>query len=239
MQRDGANVRRSAVAFVLVLLVSGWATAHGQSTSSSAANQQPVGEQEQIQRSREIGDKARSNDTQTPVAKVATPLPTADKKNDNQSNGKWRVRLGTVTLGAAYIHYPDSFFFGPFYPYGIYPYAYPHGLAYSSFFYDPLYAPFYSPIWSGFAYSAGKGEVKLAAEPKTAEVYLDGAYAGLAGGLKSMWLEPGAHDLIVTNSEGATFQRRIYVLSGKSLSIKAKLVPRNIQENAQKMEKQP
>jgi hypothetical protein len=44
-------------------------------------------------------------------------------------------------------------------------------------------------------YAEDKGEVKLSADPKTAEVYIDGAYAGKADQLRTMWLDSGAYDL--------------------------------------------
>jgi hypothetical protein len=42
-----------------------------------------------------------------------------------------------------------------------------------------------------------------------------------------MWLEPGAYDLSVFSKDGAAYRRRIYVLSGRSLKIAAKLDPVN------------
>ncbi len=38
------------------------------------------------------------------------------------------------------------------------------------------------------------GEVKLNTNLKDAEVYIDSAYAGKAGDLKSLWIEPGAYE---------------------------------------------
>lgn len=54
---------------------------------------------------------------------------------------------------------------------------------------------------------------------KSAGVYLNGGYAGTADGLKSMWLEPGAYNLELRGPEGQSFQRRIYVLSGKTVRL--------------------
>src|SRR4029077_1247944 len=50
-----------------------------------------------------------------------------------------------------------------------------------------------------------------------------GAYAGTADRLKSMWLDPGAYDLTVSAKDRESFHQRVYVLSGKSLKITAKL----------------
>jgi hypothetical protein len=152
-----------------------------------------------------------------------------NKKDDAERNHKFRVRLGTISVGAGYSHFSGPFY----YPYGLYGF-HPYSLAYSPFLWDPFwsnYTPFYYPgYFQGFAYGNGKGEVKLMAEPKTADVYLDGAYAGTADRLKSMWLEAGAYDLSVSTKDRATFRQRIYVLSGKSLKITAKLVPEKTEE---------
>jgi hypothetical protein len=86
-------------------------------------------------------------------------------------------------------------------------------------------------MWGGYPYSgpgsfnynSGRGEVRLTADPKVAEVYIDGAYAGTADRLKSMWLDPGAYDLTVSAKDRESFHQRVYVLSGKSLKITAKL----------------
>jgi hypothetical protein len=60
---------------------------------------------------------------------------------------------------------------------------------------DPFWGP-YGPFGylPNLAYGNDKGEVKLAADPKQAGVYIDGAYAGTADCLKTLWLEPGAYD---------------------------------------------
>jgi hypothetical protein len=81
--------------------------------------------------------------------------------------------------------------------------------------------PYYGP--GSFNYDNGRGEVRLTADPKVAEVYIDGAYAGTADRLKSMWLDPGAYDLTVSAKDRESFHQRVYVLSGKSLKITAKL----------------
>jgi len=142
------------------------------------------------------------------------------EKDDSGSGGEHRLhlRLGTIFLGAGYSH-----FSGPaYYPYGPYDF-YPLGWEYSAFWF-PYWGPysFFAPGY--FAYGSAKGEVKLTAEPKTAEVYLDRAYAGTADHLKNIWLEPGAYDLSVAATGREAFHQRIYVLSGKSLKITAKLV---------------
>src|SRR5205807_8725909 len=102
----------------------------------------------------------------------------------------------------------------PYGPYGWYPY-------YSAAFCVPYVSFGYLP---NLAYESDKGDVKLAADPKQAVVYIDGAYAGTADRLNTIWLEPGAYDLSLSYTERERFRQRIYVLTGKSLKITAKLV---------------
>jgi hypothetical protein len=172
--------------------------------------------------------QTQAGDTQSqeksPSPNAQNSLSANNSKSDSQSDEhhrRFHVRLGTISVGAGYTRFSGPFFYNPFL-FGFYPYSF----GYSPFFYDPFfYSPFYSPgYYGGFSYSNGKGEVKLSGASKTAEVYLNGGYAGVAGKLKSMWLEPGAYDLSVSNSGSGsgTFHQRIYVLSGKSLKISVK-----------------
>jgi hypothetical protein len=64
------------------------------------------------------------------------------------------------------------------------------------------------------------GEIKLNDAPKEAMVYLDGAYAGQVAKLKSMWLQPGVYQLEVRDDAGSAWERKIYVLSGKTLDLR-------------------
>jgi len=76
------------------------------------------------------------------------------------------------------------------------------------------------------------GQVKFQVEPKTAEVLIDGAYAGTVTSLKSsLWLEPGAYNLCIKSAGHADYCRRIYVLSGKNLAVLAKLPPARVEVN--------
>jgi hypothetical protein len=181
-----------------------------------------------------FGQSTSSEAQQTsPAAAAQNTQATTDTKSGTQSDEhhhRYHLRLGTIGVGAGYNRFSGPFFYNPFW-YGFYPY----GVAYSPFFYDPFfYSPFYGPGYpGGFSYGSGKGEVKLSGAPKSAEVYLDGAYAGAADKLKSMWLESGAYDLSVSTPGTTPFHQRIYVLSGKSLKIAAKFAP---QETKTKME---
>lgn len=164
-------------------------------------------------------DGSKQANVQTPTA------PKDDKdKRDARPPHRIHVRLGTVSLGLGY-----SYFSGPYYyPYRVFGF-YSCGVAYPAFFCDAFWcAPtsLLSPVYSGsLAYAEDKGEVRLTADPKTVKVYIDGAYAGTADRLKSMWLESGAYDLSLSAMGRTAFHQRIYILSGKSLKILARLEP--------------
>lgn len=76
----------------------------------------------------------------------------------------------------------------------------------------------YPGFWYGYGFSDGRGEIKLNSAPKDAEVYIDGAFAGTAGKLKSMWLDPGIYQLEV----GENYRKKVYVLGGKSLRLEVR-----------------
>jgi hypothetical protein len=170
----------------------------------------------------------RETQPSTPSAPVKAAEPTSpDSAKQNPESElpaekhRLRLRLGAISVGAEYSH-----FSGPYYPY-----SYPSG-PFGFYPGDWVGAAFWYPVWSpypyygpgSFAYNNGRGEVRLTADPKVAEVYIDGGYAGTADKLKSLWLDPGAYDLTVSAVGRETFHQRVYVLSGKSLKIAASLV---------------
>lgn len=118
---------------------------------------------------------------------------------------KPRVRLGGVAVSAGYVHSSG------YYPYFGFPY-----------FYDPLlFSTFFHPgFYTGFAYGPNMGEVRLHTTQQSGAVFLDGAYAGEVSKLKHMWLEPGAYNLEIRNDGQPAYERRVYVLSGKTLDLR-------------------
>jgi hypothetical protein len=120
------------------------------------------------------------------------------------------VRLGTISIGAGYGYYSGPYWPG-YYWAGYYPPPFFGG------WYDPWFAP-YAPVY--FAPQINNGQVNLQTADKNAEVYLDGAYAGPASKLKSFWLAPGVYQLEVRAVGQTPQEKRIYVLTGKTLKIK-------------------
>lgn len=216
MRREAVRNTLCAVAFAILFLSSTRASSICQSTSSPVDDPQT--------KSKVESQPAISN-TASPGAQATDPQdqPSKVSSKEKPDKGKTHVRLGTVTVGASYTRFSNGFLV-PFWGYGFYPYYF----GYEPFFYDPFYnSYFYEPYTAGLAYGPDKGEVRLEAKPGSASVYLNDAYAGTAGKLKHMWLSPGAYDLTVAAPDGSEFHQRIYVLSGKSLKIHAKIVAHN------------
>ena len=55
---------------------------------------------------------------------------------------------------------------------------------------------------------------------KDADVYINGAYAGKAKDLKSLWLRPESYEIQVRATGYETFATRIYLLRGKTMEVK-------------------
>jgi hypothetical protein len=121
------------------------------------------------------------------------------------------VHLGGVSVGVGYSH-----FSGPYYPYQYWG-PYPPGFYPGYYGYDPFWYP--SPMAYGVR-GADKGEVHLKDAAPQAEVYIDGAYAGLVKDLRTLWLSPGAYNVEVRASAQNPVQKRIYVLTGKTLNVR-------------------
>ena len=121
-----------------------------------------------------------------------------------------RVRFGGFTVGAGYMHTA-----------GRYPYygAYPGYWGYDPFFYGTWFHPGY---FYGFAYQPAMGQLKVRAD-RDAWIFLDGALAGRADKLRSMWLEPGVYNLEIRTAD-RTASRRIYVLSGKTMHVTPRMM---------------
>jgi len=90
-----------------------------------------------------------------------------------------------------------------------YPYFGPYGI------YEPY--PVYQGVYSG------AGELRLTTNVKDADVFINGAYAGKAAKLKSMWLRPDTYNLEIRAPGYASYSERIYVVAGKTMRLDARL----------------
>ena len=112
----------------------------------------------------------------------------------------------TLPASAAVRHIGIGIGFGPaFGPWGYYGY-------------DPFFYGAYPMVTHPDA-----GLVKLDTKVKDAEVYVNGAFAGTAGDLKSMWLRQGTYNLEVRSPGRAPYTARVYVVNGKTMHVRPDL----------------
>lgn len=101
---------------------------------------------------------------------------------------------------SAAVRYRGGFGFGPGWGYGYGPYYYDYG-------YWPPAHP-------------NAGQVKIDTKVKDAQVYVNGAYAGMVGELKSsMWLRQGTYNIEVRSPGGPSYASQVYVITGKTLHV--------------------
>ncbi len=129
-----------------------------------------------------------------------------------------RLKIAALVLGvfliaalpaSAAIRFRGAIAVGP----GFGPWAW-----YSPYYYGP-YLP-YGPY--PLAYS-NAGEVKLTTNVKDADVFINGALAGKASKLKSIWLPPNGYNLEIRAAGYTTYAERIYVITGKTIHVQADL----------------
>ncbi len=127
----------------------------------------------------------------------------------NSQSSRPHVRLGGVFIGSGYSGhsgYPSFAYYSGFWDRRL------------NFLDSFLIWPFARGFATGFVYQPNMGEVKIQTSNKTAWVYLDGALAGRADHLRSMWLDPGVYNLEVRDGN-RSYAQRIYVLTGKTLKL--------------------
>ena len=83
--------------------------------------------------------------------------------------------------------------------------------------YSPYWGPYPYPGYYGYA--PATGAVKFDTDVKDAEVYINGAYAGTVGKLKTMNLRPGSYDIEVRVPGLTQFDKKVYVAAGKTLHL--------------------
>jgi len=115
--------------------------------------------------------------------------------------------LAVSAAGRVHVRIGGGFAFGGFYPYywGFWPPAY-------------YWGPYYG-YYGGYYAGADMGKIKLEGADKTDRVYVDGAYAGIAGDLKTIHVKSGTYNLEVKRGDTDVLSQRVYVLSGKTMKV--------------------
>ncbi len=96
----------------------------------------------------------------------------------------------------------------------------------------PRYYGYGAPYsqWPGGLYPYDlRGSVRLQVEPREAEVFIDGYFAGTVddfdGIFQRLNIEPGEHDLLVYLPGHRTFEQRVYLQPGKTFRVRHTMVP--------------
>ena len=93
-------------------------------------------------------------------------------------------------------------------------------------------APYWGPrvypgYWGPYAYApvyeytnpGPTGAVRFDTNVNDAQVYIDGAYAGTVGNLKTMALQPGSYNIEVKAPDGAQFAQKVFISPGETLHL--------------------
>jgi hypothetical protein len=92
--------------------------------------------------------------------------------------------------------------------------------------YAPYWGPYgyYAPYYPGYWYAPPTaGTVKLDTKVKTAEVFIDGGYAGVTGDNKTMHLRPGNHTIEIREAGQTHFSEQVHVTAGQTLKLHPEL----------------
>lgn len=101
--------------------------------------------------------------------------------------------------------------------------------------YAPGYYPSFGvgfghfPVSVGFSYLGGardpRGSLRFDVHPKSAEVYIDGYYAGIVDDFGKLQLEPGPHDVTLFLDGYRIFEETVYSSAGSTVKIHHEMEP--------------
>jgi hypothetical protein len=97
------------------------------------------------------------------------------------------------------------------------------GPAFGWGWYGPYWGPYPYRVYGGYYYGPATGAVKFDTSVKNAEVFINGAYAGTVGKLKTLHLRPGSYSIELRAPGYMHYAERIYVAPGKTLHVKPDL----------------
>jgi PEGA domain len=92
--------------------------------------------------------------------------------------------------------------------------------------YDGWYAPYWGfgpGYWGPYYVQPDTGEVKLETKVKTADVFINGSYAGTTKHNREMYLRPGAYTIEIREAGRTRFAEKVYVVAGKTLKLRPEL----------------
>jgi hypothetical protein len=113
----------------------------------------------------------------------------------------------------------------------------PHHVIVRPYGFWPPFGGFYDPFWYGWGYpyypyygpEGVSGGLRLEIKPKTAQVFVDGAYAGVVdhydGHFQHLNLMPGSHQIEVRAPGFQTLSFETYIQPDHTTDYKAAMVP--------------
>jgi PEGA domain len=84
---------------------------------------------------------------------------------------------------------------------------------------------YWGPYWGPYPYYGyydnwpDTGSLKFNTKDKSAGVYVNGAYAGTIGELKTMHLRPGSYDIEVREQGRTQLDQKVYIAAGRTLHL--------------------
>jgi hypothetical protein len=91
---------------------------------------------------------------------------------------------------------------------------------YGGGFYSPFWGSYWGPGYVGPYYAyPNSGEVKLDTKVKDAQVFINGAYAGVTKDNKTMRLRPGNYNIEIREGGQVAFTEKVAVVAGKTLHL--------------------
>ena len=146
------------------------------------------------------------------ILSLSAPATPAQSKDQNDSGQKAeaqekenRLQFGGFQAGFGYSNYSRYYPFNGRFPY----------------FLSPLYGygpPYFHPMIQTVSLREA-GRVKLKNMTRDAVVHINGGFAGIGKDLKSFYLKPGSYELSVQRYGYERIERKLYVLTDKSIEI--------------------
>jgi len=99
---------------------------------------------------------------------------------------------------------------------GYFSYYYPYDWSWDRWGWGNYWWPYYN---EPYGYQPDTGKIKLEQVDKNDQVYVNGAFAGDAGHLKTMHLPAGSYSVEVKHDGKNVINERVYVTAGKTIKL--------------------
>jgi hypothetical protein len=125
-------------------------------------------------------------------------------------------------------YYASPYWYGGYYPYYGYGYPWAFSVGFGCCGYPYYGYPYYGYGYPyGYAYDVSS--LRLQVQPREAEVFIDGYYAGTVddfdGTFQRLRVEPGDHELEVFLPGHRAYQQKVYLQPGKTFNVRHEMAP--------------